>query len=46
MNAFVKITEKLARGLSMIAGVALVWMMVLLVGNIALRAIATPIYGT
>jgi TRAP-type C4-dicarboxylate transport system permease small subunit len=46
VSAFVKATEWISRALASIAGVALVWMMVLLVGNIVLRLIAAPVHGT
>lgn len=46
MNAIIKLSERLSSVLTMIAGVALLWMMLLLIGNIALRFIATPIHGT
>lgn len=46
MRIFVKATEWISRTLATVAGVALVWMIVLLVGNIVLRLIASPVHGT
>lgn len=46
MNALIKLSERASSLLTMVAGVALVWMMLLLIGNVVLRLIATPIHGT